>query len=302
MLEQMGSPESTPMKPAWQKRLTYVMTSRLVTNTTGRGLTVGTIIPAERLLAVKVRCPRCDAPAATIWRRFDYFGRDLPLYFTKCRRCRRRRPINADEAAFRLLEAGVTDPMEVLHEGIPATAEEHLTADGEHRSRADDGLSVAEAEQLVANRQRAFGKKNRLTFAARAQLAEAVGESGDGEEAARLYEQLLVDQVSAVGHQSPAVLANRYRAAVWTAYAGRPTSALVALRDLLTDEEQILGPDHANTLIVRATIAQLMYETGDRDEAHQMLRHVSQDQVRVLGSEDPATEVTLKVLAEWERR
>jgi hypothetical protein len=105
-----------------------------------------------------------------------------------------------------------------------------------------------------------------------------------------------------VGHQSPAVLPNRYRAAVWTAYAGRPTSALAALRDLLADEEQILGPDHANTLIVRATIAQLMYETGDRDEAHEMLRQVSQDQVRVLGSEDPATEVTLKVLAEWERR
>ena len=298
----MGSPENASMKPRWQKRLTYVMTSRLVTTTTGRGLSVGTIVPAERLLVVKVCCPRCDAPAATIWRRFDYFGRDLPLYFTKCRRCRRRRPINADEAAFRLLEAGVADPMEVLYEGLPAADEEHETDDGEHHSRYGNDISVAEAEQLVANRQRAFGKKNRLTFAARAQLGESVGASGDAEEAARIYQQLVVDQLAAVGHQSPAVLSNRYRAAVWTAYAGRPSSALAALRDLLSDEEQIVGPDHANTLIIRASIAQLMDETGHHDEALEMLRQVSQDQVRVLGSEHPATEATLKTLAQWKQR
>ncbi len=184
--------------------------------------------------------------------------------------------------------------MEVLHEGLPAAVEDHETDHGDH-ARHDDDLSVAEAEQLVANRQRAFGKKNRLTFAARAQLAESVGKSGNSEEAARIYEQLLVDQLAAVGHQSPALMSNCYRAAVWTAYAGRPSPALSALRDLLADEEQILGPDHANTLITRATIAQLMDETGDRDEALDLLRQVSQDQVRVLGSEHPATEATLKI-------
>jgi Tetratricopeptide repeat len=300
MLESVGLPESASIGPEWQKRLTYVATTRQVT--TGRGTSVGTIISAERLLGVKVPCPRCDAPAATLWRRFDYFGRDLPLYFTKCRRCHRRRPINADEAAFRLLEAGVTDPMEVLHEGLPLAVEGHETDDGEHHAQTDNDLSVAEAEQLVANRQRAFWKKHHLTLAARAQLCESVGRSGDAEEAARLYEQLLVDQLAAVGHQSPALLANRYRAAVWTAYAGRPSSALTALRDLLVDEEQILGADHANTLITRATIAQLIEETGDRDEALQMLRKAGQDQVRVLGSEHPATEATLRTLAEWEGR
>lgn len=298
----VGSPESPSSRPEWNKRLTYVATSGRVSTTTGRGMSVGTIIPAEQLRRVKVRCPRCDAPAATIWRRFDYFGRDLPLYFTKCQRCHRRRPINADEAAFRLLEAGVTDPMKVLHEGLPAAVEGDETDDGEDHSRHDDDPSVAEAEQLVANRQRAFGKKHGLTFAARAQLAESVGKSGDAEEAAHIYEQLLVDQLAAVGRQSPAVLANRYQAAVWTAYAGRPSPALAALQDLLADEEPILGPDHANTLITRATVAQLIHETGDRDEALKMLRQVGQEQVRVLGSEHPATEATLKVLAEWEGR
>jgi hypothetical protein len=96
---------------------------------------------------------------------------------------------------------------------------------------------VAEAEQLVANRQRAFGKKHRLTFAARSQLGESVGKSGDAEEAARIYEQLLVDQLAVVGHKSPARPANRYRAAVWTAHAGQPSSALTALQRLLADED-----------------------------------------------------------------
>ena len=298
----VGSQESPSSRPEWNKRLTYVTATGHTTSTTGRGTSVGTVITGERLLGVKVRCPRCDATAATIWRRFDYFGRDLPLYFTKCRRCHRRRPINADETAFQLLEAGVTDPMGVLHQGLPAAAEGQESDDGEHQLHHGDELSVAEAEQLVANRQRAFGKKNRLTFAARAELGESVGKSGDAEEAARMYEQLLVDQLAAVGHQSPDLLAHRYRAAVWTGYAGQPSAALTALRGLLADEERVLGPEHANTLITRATIAQLMAQTGDRDEAREMLRQVAHDQVRILGSEHPATEATLKTLAEWEGR
>ncbi len=63
MLESMGSPESTSMRPGWQKRLTYVMTGRQVTTTTGRGLSVGTIIPAERLRAGQGTLPpmRCSS-------------------------------------------------------------------------------------------------------------------------------------------------------------------------------------------------------------------------------------------------
>jgi hypothetical protein len=45
-----------------------------------------------------------------------------------------------------------------------------------------------------------------------------------------------------------------------------------------------------------------MDETGHHDEALEMLRQVSQDQVRVLGSEHPATEATLKTLAQWKQR
>lgn len=270
--------------------------------TTGRGTSAGTIINAERLVGIRVRCPRCDAPAATIWRRFDYFGRELPLYFTKCRRCRRRRQIEADEAAFRLLEAGVTDPMAVLHDGLPTESEGPDGAGDSGESLLEgDAVSVRAAKALAANRQRAYGKKHPLTFAARAQFAEAVGKSGDAREAERIYQHLLVDQLAAVGHQSPAVLANQYRAAVWTALAGDRSQALHALRGLLADQQRILGAEHVNTLVSRATIAQLVDEMGDRQGAIEILKEVARDQLRFLGSEHPDTEATQRLLAEWDR-
>lgn len=289
------SPDRTPVTPGWQKRLTYVTTTRQAT-TGNRGMSVGTIIIAERLQGAIARCPRCDAAAATLWRRFDYFGTELPLYFTKCRRCHRRRSIDADEAAFRLLEAGVAEPMSVLHRGMAAPDESENPSNGE-----DLEHSVAEAKQLVENRQRAYGKKHPLTFAARAQLAESFGKSGNPQEAVRVYGQLLSDQLAAVGHQSPSVLANQYQAAVWTAHAGNPSEALTALVGILADQERVLGKDHANTLITRTTIAELLYQTGDRERAVEMLQELSRDQLRVLGSEHPVTERTQRLLAEWDR-
>jgi hypothetical protein len=281
----------------WKKRLTYVTTSGR--NTTARFASVGTIISAQMLRGVRIRCPRCDATDATLWRRFDYFEGELPLYFTKCRRCLRRRSINADEAAFRLVEVGIADPMGVLHEGL-AVGGEPPDHDHERHYHDGDDLSVREAKQLVVNRQRAYGKKHSLTFAARAQLAEAFGRSGEIEEAARAYAGLLSDQIAAEGHQSPAVLVNRYRASIWTAHAGDLSKALTELEGLLPDEEKILGKDHVNTLITRTTVAQLVGQMGDRERAVQLLREVSGDQLRVLGSEHPTTETTQRLLAEWD--
>lgn len=272
------------------------MTTTRQATTGNRGMSVGTIIPAQRLQDVKVRCPRCDTVAATVWRRFDYFGADLPLYFTKCRRCHRRRQIDADEVAFRLQEAGVAEPMNLLHDGV-------TPADEPENSVRDEGQegSVAAAKALVENRRRAYGRKHALTFAARAALGEAVGKAGDSQEAARILEALVADQLDAAGHEAPALLANRYLAAVWTARAGRPADALAALRALLINQEQILGADHANCLITRATIAQLVHESGDRQAAIEMLRQVERDQIRVLGYEHPLTESTHQLLADWDR-
>jgi hypothetical protein len=271
----------------WKKRLTWVTTPP-------SSVRIGTIIAGERL-ALRVGCPRCKHPSvATIWRRFDYFGREHPVYFTKCRRCRRRTAVDSVEVALLLLDAGVASPLEL----VPDTTHSMW---GENPSTEDnDIVSVPSAEKLLLNYQRAFGKKHLLTFMARSILADAVGGTGDASEAVRMYEQLLVDQQSELRADHPAVLANRYRAAMWAARDGHPSPALVALENLLVDQERASSPDHPNTLVIRASIAELLAVTGEREEAIAILRQVRADQLRVLGSEHPSTESTRKALAELE--
>lgn len=271
----------------WKKRFTWA--------TTPPGSDrIGTIISAECLPA-KAACPRCKAQsAAKIWRRFDFFGREHPVYFTKCRRCRRRSAVDPVEVALLLLDAGVNDPLELVPDAGQRMWSEYPAPND------NDIVSVPSAEKLLFNYERAFGKKHVQTFTARSVLANAVGETGDANEAVRMYQQILLDQESALRPDHPAVLANRYRAAIWTARDGYPSPALVALKNLLVDQERASNPDHPNTLAIRASIAELLAVTGDHEEAVAMLRQVMADQLRVLGSEHPSTEATRRALADLE--
>jgi len=263
----------------WTKRITWVTTPP-------GSVRIGTIVAGERL-RMMVGCPRCKASSgANIWRRFDYFGPEHPVHFTKCRGCHRRTAVDPVEVALLLLDAGVHNPLEL----VPDVGRDIWS---ENRP-----LSIASAEKLVLNYERAFGRKHPLSFTARSILADAVGGSGDVAEAVRMYQALLLDQESELRPDHPAVLANRYRAAIWTARDGHPSPALVALQNLLIDQEGASSPDHPNTLAIRASIAELVAVTGDREEAIARLRQVKADQVRVLGSEHPSTESTRRALAE----
>ena len=275
------------ISPVWKRRITWV--------TTPPGSDrIGTIIAGERL-TLKVGCPRCRAKAgATIWRRFDYRGRDHPVYFTKCRHCRHRSTVEPVETAMILLDAGVTYPLEL----IPET-EHSMWGDDPFRD-GNDVVSVPSAEKLLLNYERAFGQAHPLTYTARSICADAVGDAGDTNRAVRLYQELLLDQQKEVRADHPAVLANRFRAAWWTVRDGHPAPALVALTNLLADQERSAGPDHPNALVIRASIGRLLALTGDRVEAVAMLRQAKAEQVRVLGSEHPSTESTRRALDELE--
>ena len=272
----------------WTKRLTWVTTPP-------GSVRIGTII-AGQCLALRVGCPRCKAPSvATIWRRFDYYGHEHPVYFTKCRGCHRRMTIDPVEVALLLLDAGVANPLELVPDIRHRMWSENTPWDN------NDILSVPSAEKLLLNYERAFGEKHPLTFTARSIFADAVGDTGDATEAVRMYQQLLLDQQSELRPDHPAVLANRYRAAIWTAKDGHPSPALVALKNLVVDQERASSPDHPNTLVIRGSIAELLAVTGDREGAVAMLRVVKADQIRILGSEHPSTESTRRALADLER-
>jgi hypothetical protein len=285
-----GARGDGPVAPVWKERLTYVAMAP-------ESRMLGTLTVGERLTGVRIRCPRCDAPKALLWRRFDYFGRERPIYFTKCTKCFRRTQLEAAEAAFRLVEVGIIDPMRLVDD-------KRQVGDAGNRTQGDeDGPGAVEtAQMLVTNRERAFGRKHPLTFAARGQLSDAVGRNGDTTGAVRMYQQLLVDEEARLGSSHPSVLSNRYELAIWTARDGHPMPALVSLRTLCADQQRVLGADHPNTLSTRASIAELTDATGDREEAVTLLHEVSNDLVRVLGREHPITESVLSTLAEWEGR
>lgn len=272
----------------WRKRFTWATTPP-------GSVRVGTIIRGERILKPTVECPRCKTPlVATIWRRFDYFGPEHAVHFTKCRSCHRRTAVDPVEVALLLLDAGVANPLELVPDASRSMWSQNTPRDDR------DILSVASAEKLVLNYERAFGKKHPLSFMARRVLADAVGDTGDATEAVRMYQQLLLEQQSELRSDHPAVLVTRYRAAIWTARDGHPSPALVALKNLLVDQERVSSPDHPNTLTIRASIAELLAVTGDREQAITMLRQVRSDQLRVLGSEHPSTESTRRALADLE--
>jgi hypothetical protein len=232
------------------------------------------------------------ANAATIWRRFDYYGHDHAIYFSKCRRCRRRSTVEPVEVALLLLDAGVENPLELVPDDRQHMWRRTTSLDD------SDILSVPAAQRLLLNYERAFGERKPLTFMARSILADAVGNAGDATEAVRMYQQLLIDEEAETRPDHPAVLANRYRLAIWTAKDGHPSPALVALNNLLVDQERASGADHPNTLAIRGPIGELLAVTGSRDEAVAMLQTVKADQVRILGSEHPSTESTRRALAD----
>ena len=132
---------------------------------------VGAVISAERLIGVQVGRPRCDLPAATLWRRFDFLGRERPpLLHRDAGRCHRRpmRSAAGEAALFRLSEA----PNDRFPRWRFSAGTAYRPPSQVRRTRGQvdrspvelgDHVSVTETEQLVADRQRALGKKHAVT-------------------------------------------------------------------------------------------------------------------------------------------
>jgi hypothetical protein len=172
---------------------------------------LGNLVIAERLVGVRVSCPRCHRDGlAVIWRRFDYFGPKVPLYFTKCAGCHHRTLVQRAEADGLLHRAGLdlTDGILTGDDADPVGA---VDAAGENAPE----LSLEAAKQLVVNRQRAPGAKHPNTLEARTDLAEATGRRGDEAGALRLFQELLDDEQHALGPDHPATISTRQLLANW---------------------------------------------------------------------------------------
>jgi hypothetical protein len=284
-----GETDSGSPVPRWQKRITYV------TKGTARQA-FGNLLIAERLVGVRVSCPRCHRDGqAAIWRRFDYYGPKVPLYFTKCSGCHHRTLVKKAEAAELLHRAGLAQTDGILTGGDA----DQVGAVEETSTNEAPELSLEAAKQLVVNRQRALGAKHPNTLEARSDLAEATGRSGDEAGALQLFQKLLDDEQHELGPDHPVTLDTRYHVAAWTAKAGNPVEAIHLGGALLQDQERVLGPDHPYTLRTRASIATWNVAAGGITEAVGQLKESLPDQERVLGPDHPATISTREFLANW---
>ena len=129
--------------------------------------------------------------------------------------------------------------------------------------------------------------------------ANALGHSGNTNEAITELEALLTDQVRVLGPDNPDTLTTRNNLATWLGEAGRVHEAIAAFEVLLTDQVRVLGADNPSTLTTRHNLATWLGEAGRVDEAIAAFEVLLADRVRVLGADNPSTLTTRHNLATW---
>ena len=99
-------------------------------------------------------------------------------------------------------------------------------------------------------------------FEVRQRGANALGVSGNTNEAMTEFEVLLADQLRVLGADHPDTLSTRGNLALRLGEAGRVDDAVAAFEVLLADRLRVLGADHPDTLSTRNNLADLLGEVG----------------------------------------
>lgn len=128
-------------------------------------------------------------------------------------------------------------------------------------------LSRAERVDELAGHVRDYtgllGPDHRNVLIGRANHANAVGESGDPSEAARLYGEVVRHWSSLAGSDDPEVLMIRYQHAHWVGEAGQARESAELYEDLIPRLARARGADDHYVLQARRWHAILVAEAGD---------------------------------------
>jgi tetratricopeptide (TPR) repeat protein len=150
-------------------------------------------------------------------------------------RWRRRRAREGTDLAERLLD-------------LRSWAARHLVA------VADLGQGIAQAQSVLADRERVLGADHPDTLTSRNNLAYAYRSAGRLGEAIPLYEQTLADRERVLGADHPDTLTSRNNLAGTYASAGRLGEAIPLYEQTLADSERVLGADHPLSETVRQNL------------------------------------------------
>ncbi|WP_424233284.1 tetratricopeptide repeat protein [Actinophytocola sp.] len=143
----------------------------------------------------------------------------------------------------------------------------------------------------------ALGADHPGMLAVRHQLAWAVAEQGDLDEAERMYTATLEARERVLAADDPDLVASRHELAWITACQGRWPLAEARYRRALHDTLAVLGPHAAETLTTRHELAWAVANQGRLAEARAVLVEVLADRGRELGEEHQQTIATQHELA-----
>ena len=204
---------------------------------------------------------------------------------------------------------GSGDVLRANADALHASAGPRLWLTGSHVVLFQAGRSLANARLIVSASnywrqlreaaERYLGPDHLDTLAARNNVADMHGKSGDRAGAVAELELLLADRQRIQGPYHPDTLATRSMIATWREAIGDRERALADLELLLADQHRVLGPDHASTLTTRGRIASMRGESGDRARALAELELLLADRQRIQGSYHPDTLATRGLIATW---
>ena len=196
--------------------------------------------------------------------------------------------------------------LSLLETAADRVDQEHLSLLMETTARTASAFQHSGASQAgnvvcerALTRAAALGTEHRAVLRVRHEMAWAVADRGDLDEAEALYRDVFQIRLRVLGARDEDVLDSRHELA-WIAACRKDWgTAEKGYRETLEDSIRIRDPEDPRIMLTRHELAWVIANQGrDRlDEAREIFRTVLADRRRVLGAEHPRTLTTLHELA-----
>ncbi|WP_256986777.1 tetratricopeptide repeat protein [Streptomyces sp. SS07] len=144
---------------------------------------------------------------------------------------------------------------------------------------------------------RVLGSEHPDTLASRNNLANALNNLGQHQQAADLHQQVLADTEHIYAPDHPDTLSSRNNLANALNGLGQHQQAADLHQQTLADHERIHGPDHPDTLNSRNNLANALNGLGQYQQAADLFRRALADHERVHGPDHPHTLTSRSELA-----
>ena len=216
-----------------------------------------------------------------------------------------RLPIDQPEAWPQYLLLG-SHLLSLLETAAGRVDREHLSLLMETAARTANAFNHSGASQAgsvlcerALTRGAVLGNEHRAVLRVRQEMAWAVADRGDLDEAEALYRDVFQIRRRVLGASDEDVLDSRHELAWIAACRQDWAAAEKGYRETLDDSIRILSPEDPRIMLTRHELAWVIANQGRNrlEEAREIFRTILADRRRVLGADHPRTLTTLHELA-----